>query len=312
MEQEKKRCPYCGEEILSAAKKCKHCGEWLETENNPENGMQRTRQMNMDEKQGKPQGKRGSVIPIVIAVICFVALLVVLGLYFWGNADNKQQIDYEQDYAEADDDAGHGRTTLSPGEWTLSGNVGGKDMTIRIKVHKNGVEYYDYGELCNVTGDDGYCGNINGHKMKITEVDFIEEAQEICLGGLYDGKLYESDNRILYKGKYWWEGESKTFQFDVTPSKSSSRRTNSSSGSVDVLSIKKLSESDLYGKTKKELEIMRNSIYARHGYKFKRKDLTAYFSQFSWYIPVTGDMSAAYRQMSDIEKYNVEFIKKHE
>lgn len=25
-----KRCPYCGEEILAAAKKCKHCGEWIE------------------------------------------------------------------------------------------------------------------------------------------------------------------------------------------------------------------------------------------------------------------------------------------
>ena len=25
-----KKCPYCGEEILAAAKKCKHCGEWFD------------------------------------------------------------------------------------------------------------------------------------------------------------------------------------------------------------------------------------------------------------------------------------------
>jgi len=27
-------CPYCGEEILATAKKCKHCGEWLEKDVN--------------------------------------------------------------------------------------------------------------------------------------------------------------------------------------------------------------------------------------------------------------------------------------
>jgi serine/threonine protein kinase len=30
MSEATKRCPYCHEEILSAARKCKHCGEWLE------------------------------------------------------------------------------------------------------------------------------------------------------------------------------------------------------------------------------------------------------------------------------------------
>ena len=32
MTEEMKTCPYCGEEILAIAKKCKHCGEFLDKE----------------------------------------------------------------------------------------------------------------------------------------------------------------------------------------------------------------------------------------------------------------------------------------
>ena len=91
----------------------------------------------------------------------------------------------------------------------------------------------------------------------------------------------------------------------------SNEETNNS-GYDNILSERKLSENDLVDKSKKELEIMRNSIYARYGYKFKRKDLLDYFSQYSWYSPTTSDMGAIYNMMNDNEKYNVDYIKKHE
>ena len=83
-------------------------------------------------------------------------------------------------------------------------------------------------------------------------------------------------------------------------------------GYDSTLSERELTEEDLEGKTKKELELMRNSIYARYGYRFKRDDLFSHFSQFNWYNPTTSDISTVYSSMSGIEKYNIDFIKKHE
>ena len=39
MEQTTKKCPYCGEEIMATAIKCKHCGEWLSNEEDEEDGQ---------------------------------------------------------------------------------------------------------------------------------------------------------------------------------------------------------------------------------------------------------------------------------
>ena len=79
----------------------------------------------------------------------------------------------------------------------------------------------------------------------------------------------------------------------------------------DVLQ-RRITESDLSDLSKDELSTLRNSIYAHHGYRFTRDDLFNYFSQFSWYNPTTSDMNAVYNSMSDIEKYNIDFIKSHE
>lgn len=51
--EETKTCPYCGEEILAVAKKCKHCGEWLEGE--PANEMQETAAVINHEPMQEPE-----------------------------------------------------------------------------------------------------------------------------------------------------------------------------------------------------------------------------------------------------------------
>lgn len=40
--EQTKRCPYCGEEILASAKKCKHCHEWLEEPSDDNTSVEET------------------------------------------------------------------------------------------------------------------------------------------------------------------------------------------------------------------------------------------------------------------------------
>ena len=80
----------------------------------------------------------------------------------------------------------------------------------------------------------------------------------------------------------------------------------------DLLSRRELTESDLAGKSNYELRKMVNRIYAHNGYIFSKEEWRNYFSQFSWYSPSTSDQTTVYNRFSSIERYNVDFIKRHE
>ena len=78
-------------------------------------------------------------------------------------------------------------------------------------------------------------------------------------------------------------------------------------GLYPFTSTRKLTHADVAYLSARELKIMRNEIYARHGYIFKTKDMKEYFARQSWYRPVTSNV-----QLSNIEQYNVNFIKSYE
>lgn len=70
-----------------------------------------------------------------------------------------------------------------------------------------------------------------------------------------------------------------------------------------------VSESELSSYSDRELSIMRNEIFARHGYIFKRADLKEYFSTKPWYNPQYSNVD---NMLSKTEKKNVEIIGKVE
>ena len=78
------------------------------------------------------------------------------------------------------------------------------------------------------------------------------------------------------------------------------------------LSIRKLTEKDIEGLSSGELEILRNVVYARYGYLFQREDLRRFFLQYSWYQPTNKNANEIYDNFTEIERYNIEFIKRHE
>lgn len=70
-----------------------------------------------------------------------------------------------------------------------------------------------------------------------------------------------------------------------------------------------LTEDDVNNLMKDELETMRNEIFARHGYCFKKKHLREMFEDKDWYIPNTVDVK---NDLTDIEKKNIALIKRYE
>jgi len=59
-----------------------------------------------------------------------------------------------------------------------------------------------------------------------------------------------------------------------------------------------------------DLEVLRNSIYARHGYSFKNRKMRFLFDHaVEWYMPVSINIT---KSLTPIEKQNIELLKRYE
>lgn len=70
-----------------------------------------------------------------------------------------------------------------------------------------------------------------------------------------------------------------------------------------------LTKSEVENLKKGDLTIIRNSIYARHGYSFKNRPLRVFFDSQEWYIPVHADIK---KDFTEIEKENIKLLLRYE
>ncbi|WP_373708058.1 YARHG domain-containing protein [Kaistella sp.] len=66
-----------------------------------------------------------------------------------------------------------------------------------------------------------------------------------------------------------------------------------------------LTEKELKNLRKLDLEIIKNAIYARHGYSFKKQTFRTFFEQTDWYIPVSNDVE---KELTPMEKSNIAML----
>jgi len=70
-------------------------------------------------------------------------------------------------------------------------------------------------------------------------------------------------------------------------------------------SKQQLSEKDIKNLRKLDLEIIKNAVFARHGYSFKKETYRYFFEQTDWYVPVSGNVD---NDLTKVEKQNVDLL----
>ncbi|MGB1241782.1 MAG: YARHG domain-containing protein [Chitinophagales bacterium] len=173
--------------------------------------------------------------------------------------------------------------------------------------HKNGV----ITTTCKEPGDDKYDGVFRFNVF--TKTDKIEgtwESYDTNLavtkrsynlgkrGFSYDSKL-ELPEKVSFNGMY----DSYDMENRIVERPTKDVLTLNASAQL----LKKVDVENMY---KADLEIIRNSIYARHGYSFKNRRMRYVFDDYvDWYMPIKTNILA---DLTELEKKNIELLKRYE
>ena len=161
-----------------------------------------------------------------------------------------------------------------------------------------------------ITGKSIAAGNYRDIKGNIEEnADaysiHIAEPGDNKYDGVFDFTIKK--NGMICSGS--WKPNDKTLKEKIFTCSKKEFVYKPDAGLYPDASQKLLAEADLENLIKSDLRVMRNSIYARHGYSFKMKDMRDEYDHEDWYIPVTTDVR---NDLTEIEKKNETLLKRYE
>ncbi|MDE7136266.1 MAG: hypothetical protein K2N91_06510 [Muribaculaceae bacterium] len=97
---ETKTCPYCGGEIMIVAKKCKHCGKWLdESYNSADHEIETTPQSYEAVENETPQSETNNKFFLIAGVLGIILIIIIIcsGLNKKSNQVSEVPGDYIED-----------------------------------------------------------------------------------------------------------------------------------------------------------------------------------------------------------------------
>jgi hypothetical protein len=156
-----------------------------------------------------------------------------------------------------------------------------------------------------VGGNDRPFAGVKTLESGIYRIHAVEPGDDTH-DGVFDFDIPEKDPSTL-SGK--WQPYDKKLKAKEYSLRRREFKYDASVGSYPEASQRLLKPEDVENMMKEDLEFMRNEIFARHGFCFKKKHLRQQFENEDWYVPHTVDIKG---HLTDTEKKNIEMIKRYE
>ena len=221
----------------------------------------------------------------------------------WGR-ENKITISIE----DISENLVKGHTVVAGNFRPFSGSIESKEDRFILKLDEPGDDKYDGSFQIEMIKDQKILKGkwkafkpieINKRKYKLTKKIFKYNPNQ----ELENSRRYvDWTNLKTTKFKYEHEGE---IYEDISSSFSSATESIYSINASSRL----LTKSDVENLMKGDLIIIRNTIYARHGFSFKSRPLRIFFDAQEWYMPVNTDIKS---NLTEIEKKNIQLLLKYE